>query len=94
MIPNKYLQTIKDVLRTHTNRNARFFIFGSAVNKEHFGDVDIGADGAITDADIARLKEAFTASRLPYVVDVININKVSEIFKKNIFNNSIIWIQR
>jgi hypothetical protein len=60
--------------------------------KEHFGDLDLGVIGKVENKELIKLKEEFTNSTLPYFVDIINFNKVSNEFKKNIFNNKILWI--
>lgn len=93
MIKKKYLQIVKDKInKFNQNKNLKFFIFGSCLIKKHFGDFDLGIIGNIKDKSLIELKEEFVNSTLPYFVDVINFNKVSDEFKKNIFNNKILWI--
>ena len=58
------------------------------------GDIDIGVIGKIDDKDLRQLKEEFENSTLPFFVNVINFNHVSEDFKKNVLNSKIIWIKR
>jgi len=46
MIKEKYLNQIRDTVNTFSRgRDARFFIYGSSLVKERFGDVDIGVEG-------------------------------------------------
>lgn len=93
MIKEKYLQQIKDRINQFSqNKNLRFFIFGSSLIKDHFGDVDVGVMGDIGDSDIWQLEDEFENSTLPYFVEIKNFNKVSERFKNNVFNNEILWI--
>lgn len=93
MIKDRYLQLIKDKVKEFSrDKNLKFFIFGSSLNKEHFGDVDLGVLGDIEQSELFQLKEEFQESTLPYSVDIINFNKVSEKFKNNIFDNKILWI--
>lgn len=96
MVKDKYLQQVKQkVNEFNRDKNLKFFIFGSSLNKDHFGDLDLGVMGNIEDGDIWALKEEFENSTLPYFVDIINFNKVSKEFKNNIFdNNKILWITR
>ncbi|MEK7167125.1 MAG: nucleotidyltransferase domain-containing protein [Patescibacteria group bacterium] len=95
MIKDKYLQMIKNKInKFNQNKNLKFFIFGSSLIKEHFGDLDLGVIGKIKNKDLIELKEEFVNSTLPYFVDIINCNKASDEFKKNIFNNKILWITR
>ena len=93
MVKEKYLKKIKEkVIQFNQGKNLKFFIFGSSVNKKHFGDLDLGVMGDINDKELYKLKEDFTESTLPYAVDVVNFNKVEEEFRKNVFNNKILWI--
>ncbi|MFH1541379.1 MAG: nucleotidyltransferase domain-containing protein [Elusimicrobiota bacterium] len=95
MIKDKYLQMVKNKIKKfNQNKNLKFFIFGSSLVKEHFGDFDLGVIGDVDNKDLVELEEEFTNSTLPYSVDIINFNKVSDEFKKNIFNNKILWITR
>ncbi len=94
MIKDKYLKKITERVNVFSgNKNIEVFVFGSSLKKEHFGDVDLGIQGEIKDLEIRKLKESFDDSTLPYFVDVINFNKVSDDFKENVFNNKIIWIK-
>ena len=43
--------------------------------------------------EIINLKEYFAESNFPFIVDIINFNKVEESFKKNVLDNKIIWIK-
>ncbi|MFH0755261.1 MAG: nucleotidyltransferase domain-containing protein [bacterium] len=95
MIKDKYLQIIKSkVNKFNKDNDIKFFVFGSSLIKEHFGDIDLGVMGDIRDRDLSSLKEGFVNSTFPYFVDIINFNKVSDEFKNNIFNNKnkILWI--
>lgn len=64
----------------------RVFIFGSqATNKARkFSDIDIGIESSKTIPwwKIAVIEEAFEESDLPYTVDVVDFNSVSEKFRK------------
>lgn len=48
--------------------------------------------GNIQDRDLINLKEEFTNSTLPYFVDIINFDNVSEKFKDNVFKQKILWL--
>jgi predicted nucleotidyltransferase len=92
MIKEKYLKKIAEIINQFKGRNLKFFIFGSSLIKDHFGDVDIGVMGEVKDEDIYKLKEEFTESTFPYFVNIVNFNKVSESFRNNVFSNKILWI--
>lgn len=95
MIKRKYLKKITDtIIRVYPKTDTKFFIYGSSLIKERFGDIDIGVLGDIQGGNINKLKEEFTNSTLPYFVDVVNFNKVSKSFKDNVLNNKILWIKR
>ncbi|MFH1838255.1 MAG: nucleotidyltransferase domain-containing protein [Candidatus Kuenenbacteria bacterium] len=95
MIKDKYLQIVKNKInKFNQNKNLKFFVFGSSLIKEHFGDLDLGVMGDIENKELNELKEEFTNSTFPYFVDIINFDKVSDEFKENIFNNKILWITR
>lgn len=72
----------------------QIFIFGSSIKDKHFGDIDIGIIGDVTDKEVRDLKEFFEESNFPFFVDVINFNTVEEPFKKNVLNNKVLWIKR
>ncbi|MBU0722321.1 hypothetical protein KKA93_02605 [Patescibacteria group bacterium] len=95
MIKDKYLNIVKDKINSfNQKKNLKFFIFGSSLIKKHFGDLDLGVIGDVQDRNLIKLKEKFEDSTFPYFVDIINFNKVSDEFKKNVFNNKILWIIR
>lgn len=95
MIPKKYFNQItKIVAQIVKNKKVDVFLFGSSVRDEKFGDCDLGLMGKVSDLEMRALKDAFEVSTIPYKLDVVNFNKVSEVFKKNVFNNKIIWIKR
>ncbi|MCK5061366.1 nucleotidyltransferase domain-containing protein [Candidatus Parcubacteria bacterium] len=93
MIKEKYLKKIKKkVIQFNQGKDLKFFIFGSSLSKKHFGDLDLGVVGNVNDKELYKLKEDFVDSTLPYFVDVVNFNKVEKEFKKNVFDNKILWI--
>ncbi len=92
---DKYLQEIVNIAnKFFEGKNVKFFIFGSSLNKAHFGDVDLGVIGDVSDKELSTLKETFENSAIPYFVDVINFKEVSEEFRDNVLNNRAIWIKR
>ena len=95
MVKDKYLkELIKTVNNFQPAKEWKIFLFGSGVNKEKFGDLDLGViDSQVEQKDIMELKEIFYNSSLPYNVDIIDFNTVSNEFKNNVLNNKIIWIK-
>ena len=95
MIKEKYLKQLTDrIIEQSEGKDARFFIFGSSLRKDHFGDIDVGFMGDLKAMDIREFKESFEDSTFPYFVDFINFNKVSKRFKDNVFENKVLWIKR
>lgn len=95
MIKDKYLkQIIFNINKLDVGADVKFFIFGSSLRNERFGDIDVGVMGNVEDDKIDELKEEFENSTFPYFVEFINFNKVSKEFKDNVFNNKILWIKR
>lgn len=94
MIKDKYLKQITNVVNQFIlNKKVQAFLFGSSARKDRFGDCDIGILGDIKENDVRRIKEALEESTLPYKVDVIDFNNVSQKFKDNVFKQPIIWIK-
>ena len=95
MINQKYLDIIKKIIQAETgDETFSCFIFGSSLSRKKFGDIDLGIIGKIGQKKISRLKEKFELSNLPFAVDLVDFNQVGEEFKKNVFNQKIIWIKR
>ena|SRR3989338_10073113 len=92
----KYFDRLKNHLLEifAKNDDIKIFIFGSSAKEKHFGDIDVGIMGSVTDNDIRNLKEYFKESNFPFFVDIINFNKVEEPFRKNVLTNQILWIKR
>lgn len=96
MIKEKYLTQVREIINSQLDKNSevKIFIFGSCLTKEHFGDLDIGLTGEISEDFIYKLKNLFEESDLPYFVDVVNFEKVSLAFKNNVFNSKILWLKQ
>ncbi|MFH1352679.1 MAG: nucleotidyltransferase domain-containing protein [bacterium] len=79
------------------NESAKIFIFGSRAREDNFpaSDIDIGILPESNDRDIrfkiSLLREKFENSNIPQKVDVVNLNEVSEDFKKEVFKDAVLW---
>jgi predicted nucleotidyltransferase len=83
----KQLELVHAILRKHVPR-IRVLAFGSRVTekvKPH-SDLDLALDGdqAFSLSEIGKLREDFSASSLPFRVDVVDLNKIAESFRKMI----------
>jgi len=95
MIKEKYLNQIKQKIEQfNKDKKLEFFIYGSSLTKDHFGDIDLGVLGEINSQQIMALKDECNNSNLPYSVDITNFDEVSKEFRDNVFNNKILWITR
>lgn len=95
MVKDKYLKQIQSVIEQFSKgKKVQVFLFGSSVRKERFGDCDIGVTGTVSAQELRKLKETFAESTLPYKVDVVNFNNVSDTFKKEVLQNPIVWLKR
>ena len=95
MISKIYINKLEVFLKDFfiKNKEVKFFIFGSCLERKKFGDVDLGYMGKVKIRDVSELKEKLSDSTFPYFVDIVNFNKVSISFKKNVFNNKILWLK-
>lgn len=69
------------------------FFFGSRVKGDHkkFSDLDvcIKRDKLVPDLELSLLREQFEESNLPYIVDIIDYQRVSEDFQKRVDETKI-----
>lgn len=70
-------------------------LFGSRVKglPSKFSDVDLAVAGKqkIPGHILENVREAMEKSRLPYRVDVVDLNNLSETFRKNVLKE-IVWL--
>ena len=93
---NKYLLQIKNlILNTLKDEKVKVFIFGSRVRGDNCtaSDVDIGyiPKDNFDERKITFLKDRFEDSTIPYKVEVINFNSVSEDFRNEALKDIEIW---
>jgi predicted nucleotidyltransferase len=84
-LKREYLEEIKNIL-TRQVPDCEARLFGSRVKGKAraYSDIDIilVSDAKLDWRVIERLKDAFSASRLPFMVDVLDWQTLSEEFKK------------
>jgi len=81
------LKEIKEILKDYKN----VYFFGSRTKGSYkkFSDLDICFKEDISDYEYELLKEKFEKSDLPFKVDIIQYNKISNSFKKIIDREGI-----
>jgi len=84
-LQSKYLDEVKAILDRFVP-HCEVRVFGSRVkgNVKPFSDLDLAIVGktALDFQTVARLKEAFSDSDLPIIVDIVDFHKISDNFKK------------
>ena len=93
---NKYLLQLKDlVLDILKNEKVKIFLFGSRARGDNFtaSDVDIGyiPKDNFDERKIILLKDKIENSTIPYKVEILNFNDVSEEFKQEALKDIEIW---
>ncbi|MBI5022580.1 MAG: nucleotidyltransferase domain-containing protein [Candidatus Magasanikbacteria bacterium] len=93
MIKAKHLLEIKKRIADFNNgKKLKFFVFGSSLTRRQFGDFDLAVIGKVRSADLAKLKEEFANSNLPYSVDIVQFDKTSKEFQENVLKDKILWL--
>ena len=89
-LKKKWLDEIKQILNKNVPQY-KAFVFGSRINRTstQYSDLDIAlvSPEKIDWRKIESLKDAFSESNLPIIVDIIDLNSVSENFRESIVNN-------
>ncbi len=93
---NKYLLELKDlVLNELKGEKVKVFVFGSRARGDNYtaSDVDIGLIpyDNLNSLKISLLKEKIENSTVPYKVQIVDFNHVSEDFKKEALKDIVVW---
>ena len=93
---NSYLEKIREVVLKHMkNEQVDVYLFGSWARggMRHSSDVDIAVDGRKTDIStkISALREELEESTIPYRVDVVDMERASEVLCEEIRREGILW---
>ncbi len=86
---------VQNVLEQHLPVDCKVWIFGSRAKNtaQDYSDLDLALEGKekIDKAIISQLKEAFEGSLLPYTVDILDLNDISNEFKTIIDQQKILF---
>ena len=81
-----HLEIVQDILGEHLPLGAQVWVFGSRANwsTKDSSDLDLAVDGSdnLDYKTMTRLEVAFEESDLPYTVDVVDLNAVSDKFRR------------
>ena len=92
-LEEKYLKQVKEILlKNLKNTNIKVFVFGSRTKQKcrRYSDLDLALkfeDKKIDYTIISNLKYDFEESLIPIKVDILDLNNISDNFKKCIEND-------
>ena len=92
----EHVRMVHDILRKHLPSNIRVWVFGSRACwiTKRYSDLDLALEGDCKlDYDVLyKLEYAFDEFDLPYKVDVIDLNRVSNGFRQIVDSHKIILL--
>jgi len=75
--------------------SSKIYLFGSRAKDTHHStsDIDIAIDNqvALEESIIPQIKEAIDDLNIPFTIDVVDFCNVTEILKKQIERDKIVW---
>lgn len=86
-IESKYLEHVKNIINSILqDTNLKIYVFGSRVTgkAKQYSDLDIAlkANSEIDSDKITKIKFELEETTIPYKIDVIDLNVISDTFKK------------
>ena len=90
-LEKKYIDFIKQTVNKFLH-DYKLYIFGSRVKNraKEYSDIDIAIDSFELTSEVkSKLEAYFENSTLPYEVDIVNLNTISDDFKKIIENDLV-----
>lgn len=93
---NPYLTELKqEVLGVLKGQKIKVVLFGSRARKDYVAssDVNIGLIpyGVVNEDKITLLRDRIEQLNIPYKVEIVNLQDVSEDFKKEALKEVIVW---
>ena len=83
-LEKKYLDFVKQTIASYL-QDYELYIFGSRAknNAKEYSDIDLAIDSVELTPEIkSKIEAFFEASTLPYEVDIIDLNNITENFKQ------------
>lgn len=75
---------------------ANIYLFGSRARNDHQpeSDIDVAIDNKqkIDSYILSDIKEQIEESTIPFTVDIVDLNRVSDDFKKEILRDRVLWL--
>lgn len=89
---------IQQILKNNLPSHSRVWIFGSRATKakKEFSDVDLAIDSEkiLPLSIISSLGHEFSESDLPYKVDIVDLNNISESFRNKIIAEMVLFWEK
>jgi type I restriction enzyme S subunit len=87
-LPADHRRLVLNIVHAHLPPSTRVWVFGSRATSRarRYSDLDLAIDAGrrITFDEIARLREAFSDSDLPYRVDVVDWHDINDRWRETI----------
>ena len=90
-LDKKYIDIIKQTINSELS-NYKLYIFGSRVkgNAKKYSDIDLAIESSeLTDKIKSRLDFLFENSTIPYEIDIINLDTITDNFRNCIINDLV-----
>lgn len=92
----KILDDVYMILKQTLNfENVHFYLFGSWAKGEEkvSSDIDIGIcyEKELPVGLLAKLREAFEESTIPYHIDIVDLTKTDAMFRNKVIKEGILW---
>ena len=96
IIQKKCMEKVKEiVLKAFNDKDVTIVLFGSRAREDfdRRSDIDVGILPHKNDykKELIYLKDKLENINIPYTVDLVNLSKVSDIFKEHALKEGIIW---
>ncbi|MGN0031775.1 MAG: nucleotidyltransferase family protein [Candidatus Gastranaerophilaceae bacterium] len=88
-LEEKYINFVRETVKKYL-QDCKIYIFGSRVKNtaKKYSDIDIALKSdCLNEKILLKIKNEFEDSTLPYEVDLIDLNTISEKFKAQITND-------
>src|ERR1700733_12496907 len=91
-----YLEKLKNLVLNHfSGYKVKIYLFGSYArgSATHVSDVDIGILPLepISNQVFVEIRDKIEESKIPYFVDIVNMNDASKALKEQILTEGIVW---
>lgn len=94
MLDEKYKKKLIEIIEKYIS-DSKIYLFGSRAKGRHreTSDVDISIDAGkeLSSNLLYKIKDEIEESNIPYFVDVVDFNYVSDEMKNQILKNGILW---